>query len=358
MSAGFHALSIAEVRREIDDAVSIRFDLPAALAPLFRFAPGQHLTLRAEIDGEDVRRNYSICAAPADGELRVAIKAIAGGRFSRWANRALAPGATLEVMPPHGSFTFAFDPACARVYAGFAGGSGITPILSLLKAALATEPRSRFTLCYGNRASGTIMFLEELAALKNRFMERLEIYHFLEEEEDDVGLFNGRLDAAKLSEVLASLVDPHSLDAAFVCGPGPMMDAVEAGLRVAGVTPERILIERFTAGRPTEVEAAAARAEERAASGRRMRVTLDGRTRLVTFDADRGSILDSARAAGLTAPYACKAGVCATCRAKLIHGHVSTRANYGLSEDEIAQGYILTCQAVPQTDDVAIDYDG
>ena len=357
MSASFHSLKIADVRREIDDAVSLRFELPEALSDAFRFTPGQHLTLRAEIAGEDVRRNYSLCAAPHERELRVAIKRINGGIFSTWANSTLKPGDMIEVMPPHGSFTWSFEPTRTATYAGFAGGSGITPILSLLKTALAIEPNSRFTLLYGNRASNSIMFLEELANLKNRFMDRLQIYHFLEEEEEEVELFNGRLDSAKIAEVLQSLVDPKVIDAAFICGPGPMMDAVEAGLAQAGVPRERILIERFTVGELSAAQVAAARALEREAAGRKVQVTLEGRKRTLAFDAEKGSILENARAAGLPAPFACKAGVCATCRAKLVSGEVTMKANYGLSDEEVAQGYVLTCQAVPLTDDVVLDYD-
>jgi ring-1,2-phenylacetyl-CoA epoxidase subunit PaaE len=357
MSAGFHSLTIKDVRRETDDAVSLLLELPAALSDTFRFSPGQHLTLRADLDGDDIRRNYSICAAPEDGELRVAIKRIEGGVFSTWANQTLRAGAVLEVMPPHGSFTWKFDPARAATYAAFAGGSGITPILSLLKSALNAEPKSSFILLYGNRASNGIMFLEELAALKNRFMSRLQIYHFLEDEEEEVALFNGRLDSDKVARVLQLLIDPETIDAAFICGPGPMMDAVEAGLVGAGVPEDRILIERFTVGRPSEAQAAAAREIERKAAGRMVEVTLDGRKRKLAFDAEKGSILENARAAGLPAPFACKAGVCATCRAKLVSGEVTMKANYGLSQEEVAQGYVLTCQAVPLTDDVMLDYD-
>lgn len=358
MSAGFHQLRIADIRREIDDAVSLRFEVPEEAREAFRFTPGQHVTLRAEVEGEELRRNYSICAAPHEGELRVAIKQIAGGRFSTWANRSLLPGRTLDVMPPHGSFTWAFSPDRRATYAGFAGGSGITPILSLMKTALATEPSSEFVLLYGNRGSNSIMFLEELAQLKNRFMDRLQIYHFLEDEEEEIDLFNGRLDSGKVAEVLASLVDPRTVDAAFICGPGPMMDAVEAGLTQAGVPSGRILIERFSTGGLSAAQTAAVRTLEQEAAGLMVRVTLEGRSRLVTFYPALGNILDSARAAGLPAPYACKAGVCATCRAKLVRGKVDMAVNYGLSETEVAAGYILTCQAIPQSDNVAVDYDG
>ena len=356
MSA-FHRLTIREVRREIDDAVSLQFDLPEELREAFRFSPGQHLTLRTEIDGEDVRRNYSICVAPHENELRIAVKRIGGGVFSNWANEALRPGSTIEVMAPHGSFTWNFDSAAARNYVGFAGGSGITPVLSLLKTALSVEPNSRFILLYGNRSSNTIMFLEELASLKNRYMGRLEIYHFLEEEDEEVELFNGRLDQAKIAELLSSLVDPAAIDAAFICGPGPMMDAAEAALLSAGVAKDHILIERFTVGRMTAEQTARASALEQAAAGRMVQVTLEGRRRRLAFDPAKGSILENARAAGLSAPFACKAGVCATCRAKLMSGEVEMKANYGLSADEVAQGYVLTCQAVPMSDDVVLDYD-
>ena len=357
MSTVFHALEIAEVRREIDDAVSLRFTLPQGLRDVFRFTPGQHLTLRTELGGEDIRRNYSLCVAPFENELRVAIKQIGGGIFSTWANKNLKPGDTLDVMPPHGSFTWTFDRHRRATYAGFAGGSGITPILSLMKTALASEPLSDFVLLYGNRATNSIMFLEQIAALKNRYMARLQVYHFLEDEEEDIDLFNGRLDSAKITAVLSNLVDPTAIDAAFICGPGPMMDAVEAGLTNAGVPAGRILIERFTVGELSAAQAAAMRVVEQEAAGRRVKITLEGRRRTVAFDANKGSILENARANGLPAPYACKAGVCATCRAKLVSGEVTMKANYGLSAEEVADGYILTCQAVPLTDEVELDFD-
>ncbi len=261
-------------------------------------------------------------------------------------------------MPPSGSFTWEFVPGRAASYVAFAAGSGITPILSLLKTALAVEPGSRFTLLYGNRSSDSIMFLEELAALKNSFLGRLQVYHFLTAEADDVALFNGRLDAPRIAEALHSLVDTSALEAAFVCGPAAMMDAAERGLIDAGVDPARILVERFNAGPVSAEAAAAARVLEARAEGRMVQVTLDGRRRMVAFHAGLGSILESARASGMPAPFACKAGVCATCRARLTAGQVEMKTNYGLSADEVAQGFVLTCQAVPVTDDVAVDFDG
>jgi ring-1,2-phenylacetyl-CoA epoxidase subunit PaaE len=358
MSAAFHRLNIAEVRRETPDSVSLRFELPDDLSHAFAFRAGQHLTVKTEIAGEEVRRNYSVCVAPHEKELRIAIKEIAGGVFSNWANRGLSAGAALEVMAPHGAFTWKFEPEAARRYVAFAGGSGITPIISLLKAALMIEPASRFTLFYGNRSAAHVMFLEELAGLKNRYMDRLEVFHFIEDEEEETEIFNGRLDAEKVEEVLQGLVRVADVDAFFVCGPGPMMDAVEAGLKARGAPADRILIERFTTSPISLAQAAAARRLEEEARGRRMTVILDGRRARVAFDAEKGSILESARAAGVPAPFACKGGVCATCRAKLVSGQVEMKANYALTEAELAQGYILTCQAVPVGDGVVIDYDG
>jgi len=354
---GFHVLTVAEVRRETRDAVSIRFAVPAALEEAFAFKAGQYLTLRAEIAGEDVRRNYSICAAPADGVLRVAVKALPGGRFSTFANEVLRPGDTLEVMPAAGHFTATFGAGRALSYAAFAAGSGITPIISILKTVLMSEPDSRFTLFYGNRQSGQILFLEELAGLKNRFMERLEIFHFLSGEEEDVELFNGRLDAAKCREIVGVLLDPASVDQVFVCGPEGMMLGAEEALLAAGVAPEKILLERFLSAGPSAAQMASAAETAQAASGRRMAILLDGRKSTVLFDAALGNVLDSVRAAGMPAPFACKGGVCATCRAKLVSGSVDMKVNYGLTAEEVAAGYILTCQATPLGDDVVITYD-
>jgi ring-1,2-phenylacetyl-CoA epoxidase subunit PaaE len=357
MSTGFHALKVTQVRQETSDAVSVHFNVPDDLQKSFRFSPGQHLTLRAYIDGEDVRRNYSICTAPHENELRIAIKHVANGLFSSWANSHLAAGQTIDVMPPHGSFTWQFEPSRKATYAGFAGGSGITPILSLLKTALSTEPGSRFVLLYGNRTTSSIMFLEEIAGLKDRFMDRLQIHHFLEDELGDFELLNGRLDNDKIGSVLGTLVDPADIDAAFICGPGPMMDAVETGLKVAGVPDDRILIERFTVGALTEAQLAVTRDLERKAEGKPVKITIDGRRRVIAFDSEKGSILENARAAGLAAPFACKAGVCATCRAKVVSGDVTMIQNFGLSPAEVAQGYVLTCQAIPVSDEVELNFD-
>ncbi|HEY9553686.1 1,2-phenylacetyl-CoA epoxidase subunit PaaE [Allosphingosinicella sp.] len=357
MSIDFHTLKVAEVVPETAEAMSIRFDVPEALKEVFRFKPGQHLTLKCDIGGEEVRRNYSLCVAPEDDQLKVTVKRIAGGLFSNWANDNLKPGDAIEVMAPHGSFTWDFDPAHANHYVGFAGGSGITPVISLIKTALTTEPESRFTLFYGNRDSQSVIFLEELARLKNRFMGRLEVYHFLAEEAEDIDLFNGMLDRAKCEEILTHLIEPEDVAGFFVCGPGPMMDAAEEALLERGVDKHKIHIERFTADRPSAAVEAQMHALQDQARGLTMQVTLDGRKRRVAFDAEAGNILDSARAAGLPAPYACKAGVCATCRARVISGEVEMAARYGLSDEEVAAGYVLTCQSVPKGPGVELDYD-
>lgn len=357
MSIDFHKLRVAEVKRETPDAVSVRLELPAELRETFQFRAGQHLTFRREIGGEEVRRNYSLCVSPSEGVLKIGVKQIAGGAFSGWVNRELKAGDELEVMAPHGSFCWNFDAAARNEYVAFAGGSGITPILSLMKTALTLEPHSRFTLFYGNRNSFGVMFLEEIAALKDRYLDRLAVFHFLEEEEEEIELFNGRLDQAKAEQILSTLVSASDVDAFFICGPGPMMDAVEAALLARDVEKPRILIERFTTGPMSAAQAAAARELEQKAAGLKMSITLNGRRMQVAFDPAQHSILDNVRAAGLPAPFACKGGVCATCRAKVTAGEVQMKVNYGLSEQELAEGFVLTCQATPVTEGVALTYD-
>lgn len=355
MTHAFHPLRVVEVKRETPDSVSVRFEWPETLREAFRFRAGQHLTVRREIGGEEIRRNYSLCASPSEGVLKIGIKRIAGGAFSGWANSELKPGDVLDAMAPHGSFCWEFAPGAKREYVAFAGGSGITPVLSLMKTALEVEPRSRFTLFYGNRTAAGVMFLEEIAALKDRYLDRLAVFHFLEDEEEEIELFNGRLDRDKTEALLERLAP--SADVYFICGPGPMMDAIEAALLARGVGKDKILIERFTTGELSAAQAAAARALEERAAGKKMSVTLGGRRVRIAFDPDKHSILDNVRAAGLPAPFACKGGVCATCRAKVTSGEVKMKQNYALSEQELAEGYVLTCQAAPASDDVALTYD-
>ena len=356
MAEHFHAIRVAEIVPETSEANSIRFEIPKELQERFAFRAGQHLTLRATIDGEEVRRNYSLCTAPDDQDWMVTVKRIADGLFSNWVGDQLKPGDTLDVMPPHGSFTTEFDLTKVRHLVGIAGGSGITPVLSLIKTTLKCEPNSRFTLLYGNRDSSSVIFLEALAALKDKYLDRFEIYHFLDQEEQDIELFNGMLDRARLEEAIPALVpDATEVRGWFICGPGPMMDAAEGALLDRGIAKDRIHIERFTADRPAGAVAREMAELQSKAAGVTVSVTLDGRTRRVPFTA--GNILDSARASGLPAPFACKAGVCATCRAKVTKGKVEMAARYGLTDEEVAAGYVLTCQSVPLGDGVAVDYD-
>ena len=356
MDKHFHPLKVAEIVPETAEANSIRFDIPPELREAFAFKAGQHLTLKATIDGEEVRRNYSLCTAPDEQDWMVTVKRIAGGIFSNWVGDALKPGDTVEVMPPHGSFTTDFAPTAKRHIVGIAGGSGITPVMSLLRTTLTEEPQSQFTLLYGNRDSSSIIFLEELANLKDRYVDRLSLHHFLAEEEGDIDLFNGMLDRERCDEAIEHLIgDPADVDAWFICGPGPMMDAAEGALLDRNVDKDHIHIERFTADRPSAALAAEMAQLQSKAAGATMSVTLDGRTRRVAFT--EANILDSARASGLPAPFACKAGVCATCRAKVTSGKVEMAARYGLTDEEVAAGYVLTCQSVPVGDGVAVDYD-
>jgi ring-1,2-phenylacetyl-CoA epoxidase subunit PaaE len=356
MAEHFHALRVAQIVPETSEANSIQFEVPPELRERFAFKAGQHLTLRATIDGEEVRRNYSLCTAPNDRDWMVTVKRIGGGLFSNWVGDRLRRGDTVDVMPPHGSFTTEFDPANSRHLVGIAGGSGITPVMSLIKTLLREEPSSRFTLLYGNRDSSSVIFAEALAGLKDKHLQRLEIYHFLDQEEQDIALFNGMLNRERLEEAITGLVpDAAEVDGWFICGPGPMMDAAEGALLDRNIPKERIHIERFTADRPPEAVSREIEQLQTRAEGVSVAVTLDGRTRRVPFTA--GNILDSARAAGLPAPFACKAGVCATCRAKVTRGKVEMAVHYGLTDEEVADGYVLTCQSVPLGDGVAVDYD-
>lgn len=356
MADHFHALRVTEVVPETAEANSIRFEIPPDLREAFAFRAGQHLTLRATLGGGEVRRNYSLCTAPAEKDWMVTVKRIGGGIFSNWVGDRLKPGDTIEVMAPHGSFTTEFAASNKRHLVGIAGGSGITPVMSLVRTLLREEPHSRFTLLYGNRDSSSVIFLEALAGLKDKHLDRLEIYHFLDAEDQDIALFNGMLDRARCDEAITHLVpDAAGIDGWFICGPGPMMDSAEGALLDRGIARERIHIERFTADRPPEAVAREIAELQNKAEGVTVSVTIDGRTRRVAFT--QGNILDSALASGLPAPFACKAGVCATCRAKVTSGKVEMAARYGLTDEEVADGYVLTCQSVPLGDGVAVDYD-
>lgn len=356
----FHPLRVREVRPETADAISVAFAVPPALRDAYRFQQGQFLTLRSEIGGEALRRSYSVCVGVPDyeasGELRVAIKRVAGGRFSNWANDRLAAGMTIDVMTPDGRFFTPLDPRQRKRYVGFAGGSGITPVLSLIRTTLAAEPASEFTLVYGNRSVASIMFAEELEELKNRHLERLRLYHVLSDDGQEVQLFSGLLDEAKCDQILQTLVPAASIDEAFVCGPAPMMDAVERALARAGVEPARVHVERFGTPAPAGgATAAAAQAPD--APHAQVVLIADGKRRSLRVPFAGSAILDAGLAAGADLPYACKGGVCCTCRARVLEGEVRMDRNYTLEKEEMARGFVLTCQSHPVSARVVISYD-
>ncbi|MGZ5217829.1 MAG: 1,2-phenylacetyl-CoA epoxidase subunit PaaE [Caldimonas sp.] len=358
MSLHFHPLTVRSVRPETDEAVVVSFDVPGDLAEAFRFTHGQHLTLRNTIDGSDERRSYSICAGVGDGELRVGVRKVPGGRFSTWINESLKPGDTIQVMAPEGRFFVPLEPTAARHYLGIAGGSGITPILSIMKTVLAAEPKSTFTLIYGNRKLRSTMFLEELEDLKNRYLSRLTLHLVFSQESTDLPLYGGRIGQAKIGEFLGALVDPAQLDHVFVCGPHGVNDEAEAALLAAGVAPERIHIERF--GVP-DADGAAARAahapREGDAADAQVTIIRDGVSSVIDFHAHQGNILDAAAEAGLEVPFSCKSGVCCTCRAKLLEGQVRMERNFALEKHEVAAGFVLTCQSHPLTERVVLSFD-
>jgi len=353
MTPRFHTLRIAQVRRETSDAISLRFDVPAGLESDYAFVQGQHLTLRTTLDGQDVRRTYSICAGVDDGELRVAIKKIPGGLFSTWAHGALRAGDRIDVLTPEGRFHTPLHPAQARHYAGFAAGSGITPMLSLVRSTLAREPRSRFTLLYGNRRSSDLLFQESLEDIKDRYLARFTLYNVFSREHQDIDLFNGRLDGEKVKAFAQSLLPVDTIDEAFVCGPGGMLDEVEAALRTCGMDPARIHLERF--GVPGIAPARGVQPED--APQASITVILDGMRRTIDFRQGDVSVLDAALRAGLDLPYSCKGGMCCTCRARLLQGKARMDKNYSLERSEVEAGHILTCQAHPLTHTLVVSYD-
>ena len=351
----FHALPVASVERETRDAIAVTFDVPAQLRDLFRFEPGQHLTLRTDIGGEDVRRSYSICA-PADGPLRIAVKRTPGGLFSMWANDALRAGTTLDVMPPMGHFSVSADPAATRHYLGVAAGSGITPLLSIVTTALVKEPHSKFTLIYGNRASSTVMFRDELAALKDRYLGRFNLVHVLSREPQDIELLHGRIDRTKADALFTQWVPVDDVDYAFVCGPEGMMDAVRASLIAHGLPPERVRIERFAASIPkhTHVPRPLPQAAQTECE---VTVVIDGSQRTFLLEKGNENIIDAGLRNGIELPFSCKGGVCSTCRCKLISGEVDMDVNFALEDYEVARGFVLACQSYPVTDKVTVDFD-
>ena len=382
MSVIFHPLRVRAVLPDTAEAVVVSFDVPEHLREVFSFTQGQYLTLRKDIDGQDLRRSYSICAGVDDGELRVGVRKVKGGVFSNWINANLQPGDEISVMAPQGRFFVPIEPQSRRHHLGIAGGSGVTPILSTMKTVLAREPLSDFTLIYGNRQLQSTMFKEEIEDLKNRYLTRLVLHHVFSDEhtEDDsphvaallppegaragLGaarrsgspLNQGVMNRDKIAEFLRSVVPASRIDHAFICGPFQMNDEAEAALLAAGVPEERIHIERF--GVPAQqVGAVIHEALPGDAPTARIAIIRDGLTREFPFTKHQPSILDAASAAGLEVPFSCTSGVCGTCRAKLVEGEVRMERNFALDKAEVAAGFVLTCQAHPLSERVVLSFD-
>lgn len=356
MAIHFHALKVKEVKQQTPDCVSVSFDVPEELQRDFAFTHGQNITLRKIIDGEEIRRSYSICTAAFENELAVAIKKVDGGKFSMYANEELKAGDTLDVLPPTGKFNTELSATNTKNYTAFAAGSGITPVISIIKTTLQTEPQSNFTLVLANRNKASIIFFEELEGLKNKYLQRFNFINLLTREKTDADIFFGRIDTAKLNQ-LGKLIDYNKQDDFFVCGPEEMIFCIRDFLTNKGIDKKKVHFELFTTpgigkqksnGRKKEID-------EKIIST--IEIKLDGRTVNFPMGLESGSILDEALQQGADLPFACKGGVCCTCKAKLLEGKVEMDVNWGLEEEEVKQGYILTCQSHPVTEKVVIDFD-
>ncbi|MEM7379290.1 MAG: 1,2-phenylacetyl-CoA epoxidase subunit PaaE [Pseudomonadota bacterium] len=360
--SGFHTLTVDKVRRETPDAVCVSLLVPDALSSTFAFHPGQYLTLRAVLDGEDVRRPYSICSTPDDPLLSVGIKAVPHGLFSTYANTMLRAGDTVEVMQPFGHFGFAPDASNARHYALFAAGSGITPVLSIAASVLATESESRVSLFYGNRDTSSVMFRDALADLKDRHLERFNVTHVLSREPQDVALHAGRLDGDKVRELIdRGHLDPAHVHSAYLCGPGAFIDELEAALVEANLSPDHIHHERFATDKQEaareHADAGAVAPRDAVQAGCEVTVHLDGASRVFSLDSGDASLLDAARRQGIELPWSCKGGMCCTCRCKQLGGDASMRANFSLEPWEVDAGFVLACQLEPTSKRLELDFD-
>ncbi|MFZ4875081.1 1,2-phenylacetyl-CoA epoxidase subunit PaaE [Janthinobacterium sp. Mn2066] len=353
----FYPLSVADVRHETRDTIAVTFAVPAELEQQFRYQQGQHLTLRTHINAEDVRRSYSICSAVQDGSLRVAIKRTPGGAFSTWANDTVKVGASIDVMPPMGHFNVPLDGANRKHYLAFAAGSGITPILSIIKTTLLAEPLSRFTLFYGNRASSSVIFKEELTDLKDVYLERLNLVYVMSREQQDIELFNGRITQEKCEQFLQHWIRIEDYDHAFICGPEDMMLGVSTALQAAGMPKQNIKIELFAASIPKNAHKPRTPPDETTRQETEVTVIMDGYHTSFTMERDKESILDAGLRQGIDMRYSCKGGVCSTCRCKVTQGKIEMDVNYALEDYEVARGFVLSCQSFPLTDKVVVDFD-
>jgi ring-1,2-phenylacetyl-CoA epoxidase subunit PaaE len=350
----FFRLRVQDVRRETRDAVAITLETPSSLESRFAFTPGQYLTVRQEIVGQTIRRTYSICAAPQDKMLRIAIKRVPGGTFSNWANDYLQPGDWLEVMPPTGKFGLPVSPKNRRTYVAFAAGCGITPILSVVKSTLLAEPQSAFSLFYGNRASETVMFRNELADLKDQYLDRFNLVHVLTRERRESDLLNGRICGEKARQLLEHWVKDQPIDVAFLCGPGTFIRDVAEVLELRGLARSQIRQEFFNSGNGKTAKRPSAGPETRMCE---VRVLLDGTEHKFTMPRGTESILHAGLRNGIDIRYGCQGGVCSSCRGHLTAGEVEMDSHYALEDYEVERGFILTCQSYPLTDQVTIDFD-
>lgn len=357
MSVTFHPLKVKSVRKETVDCVSVALEVPEALQSDFAFKHGQYLTFRKEFNGEEVRRSYSICSSPLDGELRVAIKKVEDGVFSQYANQKLQAGDVLETMTPQGLFTCGLDKTQKKQYLAFAAGSGITPILSIVKTILQTEPQSEFCLVYGNQNRGSIIFKSELEALKNRYMERFSLYNVLSREVADAELLRGRIDPEKIGIFLSKVIDPATISDVFLCGPEEMILSGKEALKSAGIPEKNIHFELFYSATAAEKQKARSKVPYSNDTMSQITVHLDGSSSTMSLGYHGESILDAALRNGADLPFACKGGVCATCRCKLESGEVEMDVNYSLEKDELEQGFILACQAHPRSEQVTVNFD-
>jgi ring-1,2-phenylacetyl-CoA epoxidase subunit PaaE len=354
--AVFHRLEVEDIEWLTDDAVAITFDVPAELGANYAFLPGQHLTVRAPQLGDEVRRNYSICSPAGSGRLRIGVKRLSGGAFSEYALTKLKVGDELDVMTPSGRFTVSLDPANAKHYSLVAAGSGITPVLSIIASVLAVEPRSRVTLLYANRRASSVMFLEELEDLKDRYRDRFHLVHLLTQEPAEVEMFSGRLDGPRLERIVETLLPVDAVDEWYLCGPYTMVVELRETLEKRGADPARVHAELFhvEAAPPVRVVSPPDADDSDAPT---VTFLLDGRRSSMRVPPDGVPILEAALTVRSDAPYACKGGVCGTCRAKLVDGTVRMDTNYALEPEEIARGYVLTCQSHPTSETVVLDYD-
>ena len=352
--ARFYPLTVTAVQKTTRDAVVLTLD--ARDGGDFTFTQGQYLTFKRDFDGTEIRRSYSICSGANEGVLRVGIKKVADGAFSQWANNDLQPGMTIDAMEPMGKFNTPIEPDKAKTYLAFAGGSGITPVLSILKTVLAAEPKSQVTLVYANRSVSTIMFREELEDLKNLHMGRFTIIHILETDAQDIDLFQGRVDGEKCAALFEHWIDIKSVDTAFICGPEPMMKAIAQALKDHGLSKDQIKFELFASAQTGRLERRTKAAGGAATDAIAASITLDGMTRSFEMGRDM-TILEAALDNALDAPHACRAGVCSTCKCKVLEGEVDMVANHALEDYEVAAGYVLSCQSYPITKRVVVDYD-